>query len=117
MPNAQAWYESYATWGYRYGALVSYKIRISLIQYLRLVLNELGLMVCQWQQSGLMPGLQLSEDHLTTIFSRRMMRALQEQFGVRASMEYNIDRSLNKFILLLMGLRRDLLSSRVPVLP
>jgi hypothetical protein len=117
MPNAQAWYETYATWGYRYGALISHKLRISLIQYLRLVLKELGLMLGQWQRSGLVRGLRLTEDHLTTIFSRRMMKALEERFGVAVSNEYNIDRSLNKFLLLLINLRKDLLSPHLSVLP
>jgi hypothetical protein len=112
MPNAQAWYETYATWGHRYGALVSHKLRISLIQYLRLVLRELGLMLREWHRTGLMPRLQMTEDDLTAIFSRRMMVALREQFGVCVGAQYNIEHSLNRFILLLIKLRRELLYTR-----
>jgi hypothetical protein len=109
MPNAQDWHETYATWGYRYGALIWYKLKTSLIQYLRLVLHELGLMLRQWRHSGLMRGTQLTEDDLTAMFSRRMMKALEESFGVPVKAEHALDRSLNQFVLLLVRLRRDFL--------
>lgn len=111
LPNAQAWDETYATWGYRYGALVWYKLRTSLFQYLRLVLHELGLMLRQWRQSGLMRGVSLTEEDLSAMFSRRMMSALEELFGVQVGAHYAIDRSLNRFVLLLVRLRRDFLNA------
>lgn len=117
MPNARAWYETYSTWGYRYGALAWYKLRISLHQYLHFVLHELELMLREWQQRGLMHAPRIDEDSLTAMFSRQMMKALREMFGVSVKEDYNIRRSIGKFVLLLMGLRKDLLGACPPLLP
>lgn len=111
MPNAQAWEQTYAAWDFRYGALIWFKLKTSLIQYSKLVLHELGLMLRQWQQSGLMRGPSLTEDDLAAMFSRRMMTALEELFGVHAGAEYAIDRSLNRFVLFLVRLRAEFLTA------
>ncbi len=111
MPNACAWHETYSTWGYRYGELVWYKYRISLLQYLHFVLHELELMLREWQERGLMRGPRVNEADLTAMFSQQMMKALDEMFGVRVPAEYNIHRSLSRFVLLLMSVRKNLLSA------
>jgi hypothetical protein len=117
MPNARTWHETYATWGYRYGELVWYKLRISLLQYLHFVLHELELMMREWQAGGRMRGPRIEEADLTAMFSRQMMKALDELYGVRAQAEYNIHRSLSRFVRLVMSLRKDLLGAYSPRLP
>lgn len=108
MPNAAAWHETYATWGYRYGQLVCYKLRISLLQYLHFVLAELEQMLCAWQQRGIMGGARLDQDALTAMFSRAMMEAIDELFAIRVKVEFNIHRHLNRFVLLLLNVRKEL---------
>ena len=117
MPNAREWDQSYATWGYRYGHLVWYKLRISLLQYLHFVLAELEFMLREWQDRGLMNGPRINEDDLTDMFSRKMMEVIHELFSVRVKAEYNIHRHLNRFVLLLVHLRKDLATASSPLLP
>lgn len=107
MPNAHTWHETYARWNNRYGHLVWYKLRISLLQYLHFVLAELEQMLRVWQERGLMSGHRFNADDLTAMFSRKMMEVIQERFAVRMTAEYNIYRRLNHFVLLLMNLRKD----------
>lgn len=111
MPNSRAWHETYATWGYRYGHLVWYKFRISLLQYLHFVLAELEQMLRTWQERGILGGARFNEDDLTAMFSRQMMGLIHELFSVRVKTEYNIFRRLNRFVLLLLNVRKDMLGA------
>lgn len=107
LPNCRAWHETYATWGYRYGQLVWYKLRISLLQYLHSVLWELEQMIRIWHERGLV-SVRLDEDALTAMFSRQMMGLLREQFAIQIAADYNIHRNLGRFTLLLLNARKEL---------
>jgi hypothetical protein len=117
LPNAHAWHETYGTWGYRYGQLLWYKLRISLLQYLHAVLTELEQMLRAWQDRGLLRGPRIEEGDLTAMFSRKMLAILDERFAVRVAEPYNIHRRLNRFVLLLMNLRKELLGAEASMLP
>lgn len=108
MPNSRAWHETYATWGYRYGQLVWYKLRTSLVHYLYFVLAELEQMLRSWQERGLMGGARFDEGQLTEMFSRQMLGLIDESFGVRLRAGYNIHRHLNRFVLELLKVRKQL---------
>ena len=108
MPNSAAWHETYATWGYPAGQLISYKLRISLIHYMHFVLAELEQMLRSWQERGILGGARFNEDELTAMFSRKMMEILQELFAVRVPADYNIHRHLNRFLLQLLNVRKEL---------
>jgi hypothetical protein len=110
LPNSRAWYESYAGWSYRYGHMTWYKLRISLLQYLHSVLSELEQMLRAWQERGLLGGTRFNQDDLTAMFSRRTSDLIQELFAVRVSFDDNIHRHLNKFLRLLLSLRKDVLA-------
>jgi hypothetical protein len=106
LPNASKWHETYATWGYRYGQLVWYKLRVSLLQYLHWVLKELEQMLRIWQKRGLMGGSRLDDDALTAMFSRKMLGLIHDLFAMRATADYNIHHNLNRFLLLLLNVRK-----------
>jgi len=112
LPNSRAWHETYATWGYRYGQLVWYKLRISLLQYLHFVLLELEQMLRAWQERGLLGGARIDEDALTAMFSRKMMDLIHEQFAIRVAPDYNILRNLSRFVLLLLNVRKEVIGCR-----
>jgi siderophore synthetase component len=106
MPNSHAWHETYATWGYNYGQLVWYKLRISLLQYMHCVLAELEQMLRSWQERGILGGARFDEDELTAMFSRKMLELLHELFAVQVPTGYNIHRHLNRFVLQLLRVRK-----------
>lgn len=112
MPNSRAWHETYATWGYRYGQLVWYKLRISLLQYLHFVLAELEQMLRSWQERGILGGARFNENDLTAMFSRKMMALIHELFAVRVQVGYNIHHHLNRFVLLLLDVRKEVIGRR-----
>lgn len=107
LPNSHAWHETYATWGYRYGQLASYKLRISLLQYLHAVLKELEQTLRAWQERGLLGGARIDEDALTAMFSRKIMDLIHELFAIRVTADYNIHRNLSRFVLLLLNVRKE----------
>lgn len=107
MPNSTAWHETYATWGFRYGQLTWYKLRISLLQYLHFVLAELEQMLRSWQERGILGGARFDEDELTAMFSRKMMELIHELFDVRVHAGYNIHLHLNRFVLQLLSVRKE----------
>jgi hypothetical protein len=107
LPHAFHWYETYATWGYPLGYLVSYKLRTSLFHYLHFVLNEVEICLRTWEAQGLTGPRKFDGTSVTMIFSRHMMKALEEMFGVRVGAKYDIYHSLNRFVILLMRLRRE----------
>jgi len=112
MPRAWSWNDTYAGWGYRSSQLVWYKLHTSLFAYMHLVLNEINLSLCEWQGRGLLGGEKFGRDDVTMIFSRAMIRAIEEMFEFRVAAEYNIYRSLKRFVLDLMKLRLRLLRAR-----
>jgi hypothetical protein len=59
-----------------------------------------------WQERGLMGGSRLDDDALTVMFSRKMLGLIHELFAMRATADYNIDRNLNRFLLLLLNVRK-----------
>ena len=113
MPNSHAWHETYATWGYNYGQLVWYKLRISLLQYMHFVLAELEQMLRSWQERGILGGARFHEDELTAMFSRTMMQLLHELFAIQVPTGYNIHRHLNRFVLQLLKVRKALAAQPV----
>lgn len=117
MPNCHAWDQTYATWGYRYGQLVWYKLRISLLHYLHFVLKELEQMLRSWQQRGIMGGVRFHESELTAMFSRRMLGLIHELFGVRVPTDYDIHVHLNRFVRQLLNVRKELMGGRVGYSP
>jgi len=108
LPNAHAWHETYVTWGYRFGQMVWYKLKISLVQYLYFVLAELEQMLGIWQERGLMGGPRCNRDDLTMMFSRKMMELIEDLFGVSVAGTYNIYRHPNRFLSLLLNIRTEL---------
>jgi hypothetical protein len=102
MPNAWAWRETYGTWGYRYCDFPWYKWRISLYNYLHFVLNEIEVSLREWHGRGLLRGPKCEEGELTMLFSRHMFAAIERMFGTRIDAPYNIYRSLNRFVALLL---------------
>lgn len=115
MPHAWCWRETYDTWGYRYSEFVWYKLRISLFNYLHFVLNELEVSLRVWHERGLIGDPRCEQDTVTMIFSRHLFKAIEEICGVRVAEEYNIYRSLNRFVILLMKLRREVMDAAVPL--
>jgi hypothetical protein len=111
MPHSHAWHTTYGSWAYRYGPQVWYKCRISLQLYLHSVLSELEQMLRAWQERGMLGGTRFNEDDLTAMFSRQMRDLIQELFAVRVQLDYNIHRHLNRFLLLLLNIRKDLLGA------
>lgn len=111
MPYCHAWHEAYNTWGYRCGQLVSYKLAMSLGHYSYLVLAELEQMLRAWQERGIVGGARLSEDDLTWMFSRKMIDLIAELFGVHVAGgdKINVYRHPNRFVLLLLSVRRELI--------
>ncbi|MDY6947256.1 MAG: IucA/IucC family C-terminal-domain containing protein [Pseudomonadota bacterium] len=111
LPNAWAWRETYATWGYRYSDLLWYKWRVSLFDYLHFVLNEVEASLREWHERGLLPGPRCEPDEITMLFSRHMFAAVEKMFGVRGAKPYNIYRSLNRFVASLLKLRKAAMRS------
>jgi hypothetical protein len=107
MPHSWRWRETYDTWGYPHGECAWYKLQISLMHYLHFVLNEVELSLRQWHERGLVRGATFEEGEVTMLFSRHLFEAIQREFGIRAAARYNIYRSLNKFTIFLMKVRRE----------
>jgi hypothetical protein len=111
MPHSHAWHEAYGSFVYRYGPQVWYKCRISLQLYLYSVLTELEQMLRAWHERGLLGGARCNEGDLTAMFSRQVKNLVQELFAVRVELDYNIYRHLNKFLLLLLNIRKDIMGA------
>lgn len=109
LPHAWRWRETYGTWGYPLSECLWYKWKISLFQFMHFVLNELELAARQWHENGLLNERAIDEGEITMMFSRRLTQAIAELFGVRLRAEYNFYHQLNKFLLLLYGVRKDIL--------
>ena len=115
MPHDSSWRETYATWGYRYSEFAWYKLRISLFTYLHLVLNETELSLQDWHARGLIHCPNLETGDIATMFSRHLREALKAQFGVRV--ECDVQRSLNRFVISLLKIRRDIMGTWNSPLP
>jgi hypothetical protein len=112
LAHSWQWREAYDTWeNFPYGALPWRKWYVSLYQFLRMVLREVEQSLRQWHQDGLINGPLCGPDELTMAFSRHMFEGLERIFGVRVDSPYNIDRHLNRFLLLLSQLRRQALAT------
>lgn len=110
MPNAWSWREAYGTWGYSYGELAWWKLRSSLFGYLHFVLNELDLLLVEWSRRGIVRGPRFEKGDITMMFSRHMLQGIEDMFGVRAAEVYDIYRSVNRFTVFMMRLRRKLIA-------
>ena len=108
MPHEWAWYETYETWGYPYHQMIGQKLRTSLNQYLRYVINPIDVKVRDWRRSGSIEE-EFEPDEVTMMFSRHLFRLLREEFGFGDRAEYNIYRNLNRFVIALLKLRKNLL--------
>jgi hypothetical protein len=111
MPHSYSWRETYGGWQTRYGGLVCHKQRNSLLLYLHSVLSELEQMLHTWQQQGLLGGPRVKEGDLTAIFSRHVLDLIRELFAIRVQIDYDIHRHLNRFLLLLLSVRKRILAS------
>lgn len=112
LPNAWQWHEGYESWGaYPYCSLTWYKWRISLTQFLHMVLHEAEQSLQRWHRQGLLGGRPCAPGELTMAFSSHVFETIERMFGVRVSPTYNIHHSLNRFLLLLGKLRRDLIGT------
>lgn len=111
LPNGWAWRETYGTWGYRYCDFIWYKWRISLYGYLRLVLAEVESSLREWHERGLVRGPKCQEGELTMLFSHHLFAALERLFNTSMGARYDVLRSLNRFVIGLLKLRRAALQT------
>lgn len=112
LPNAWQWRDAYDTWGAsRYCDLIWYKWRISLVQFLHMVLHETELSLQHWHRHGLIGDPLCKPGELTLAFSRHLFELIEHRFGMRVGAPYDIHRSLNRFLLLLGKLRREIISA------
>ena len=112
LPNAWSWRETYEGWeGDRFAASVWYKWRISLLQYLHLVLHETEDSLREWQRQGLIGGSPCGEDEVTMMFSHCMFATIERMFGIHDGPAFNIFRSLNRFLILLSRVRGAVLDT------
>ncbi len=112
LPNSWSWRDSYDSWGdYPFASSLWFKWRISLSQYLDLVLHETEASLRDWQREGLIGGPPCREDEVTMLFSQSMFAALERTLGMPVGPVFDIRRSLNRFLILLGRLRRRLLDS------
>lgn len=105
------WRESYDLLaGHRYCELTWFKWRISLLQYLQLVLHQTEIALCAWRRAGRIGGASIEQDEITLLFSRCLFDELRQMFGHIAGLgpgaPYNVYRFLNRFLVLLAKLRR-----------
>ncbi|GFE81643.1 hypothetical protein GCM10011487_36430 [Steroidobacter agaridevorans] len=112
MPHAWSWRETYNTWGYPFSEFVWYKWRISLFNYLYFILADVETSLREWHERGLIDDWQCEPDEVTLIFSRHLFEALEEMFGIRVKTEYNVYRHLNRFLMLLLDVRKELLGMK-----
>lgn len=117
MPHAWSWRETYDTWGYPYGELVWYKLRISLFNYVHFILTEAEASLREWHERGLIGEWQCEPGELTMIFSDHLFKAVDEMFGVRLEKHYNVYRSMNRFLTFLLTIRRQTMGAARLSLP
>jgi len=119
MPYAWSWYESYGALlaGAPYVELAWWKLKVSLYAYLYFLEEELSQCMQKWHVTGLIGGPKFQDGDLTRIFSRHMMKAVEVLFGVRVRPEYNIYGSLNKFMMVLLQIRKELIAGKPRLLP
>jgi hypothetical protein len=112
LPGAERWHDAYGTLGpYRYCSQTWYKRRVSLQQFLQMFLKEVESSLQLWHRHGLVAGPPCGPDELTMAFSRHVFDAIERRFGVRVGAAYNIERFLNRFLLLVGRLRREIISA------
>lgn len=111
MPRSWCWHETYATLGYPGSQLVWYMYHVSLFGYLHLVLNPLEQSLQRWREQGVLPGPPIEPDAVTMMFSRHLLIAIEQQFGVRVPAPFNVYRSLNRFLILLLKVRREVMGA------
>jgi hypothetical protein len=109
LPHTFEWFSTYETWGYPMYQLVSNKIRISLFDYVHLVLAQLESAVREWQERGVIAGNKVGEGDLTFRFSRYLRRTIEWKFGMKEAEEYNIHSHLTRFVKFLMQVRREVM--------
>jgi hypothetical protein len=110
LPRACSWHETYGTWGFPYASTPSYKLRISLLQYVHLFIAELDVLLPEWHREAVLHGPPLRSGIALTTFARCMDETIGEMFGRRVPPECNLARSVNRFTAFLMMLRRELMS-------
>ena len=100
------WREAYDSLGnHRYAALTWFKWSVSLSQYLHFVLHQTETALRAWQREARIGGASIEQDETTMLFSLCLFDELRRMFGPVGA-PYNVYRSLNRFLLLLAGLRR-----------
>jgi hypothetical protein len=109
LPQMCEWFPTYETWGYRLYQLVSHKLRISLFDYLHLVLGELELAIREWQESG-MVGEKVREGQLTRQFSGYLRDAIEEKYGLTEGESYDVRHHICRFVKFLMLVRRNIMA-------
>lgn len=107
------WHAAYDSWGnHRYADQLWFKWNISLTQYLTLVLKQTEAALRDWHGAGRLGGVPPQPDEASLVFSEYLFEALEQMFGIQAGPRYNVHHSLNRFLILLAKVRRDLLAAR-----
>jgi hypothetical protein len=117
LPQEWSWREAYASWGYRHAESVWYKLSTSLFGLLHLVLHETEVSLREWRERGLIDCAPVAEGELTLRFSRQLNAAIEELFGIRAGVHFDIYRSMKRFLLVLLRVRRDIMGPAPRLLP
>jgi hypothetical protein len=113
MPDSALWHQTYATMNPStpYVQLVSWKFKMSLNAYLHFVLADVNRYLREWQSRGLMAGRKIADDYLTDAFSHHLFREIAAVYGAREASEYNVYRSLNKFVKFLLKIRGEVITT------
>src|ERR1700733_2405037 len=106
LPYSWSWHEAYGSMaaGTPHVELIWWKLWMSLYAYLHYVLDPLNRCLQKWRAAGLIGGDPIEDDDLTVRFSRHLVHAVEDMFGVRCRYDANIYRSLKQFLIVLIKL-------------
>ncbi len=110
MPYASRWHETYGTWGHPYHQMVSYKLRVSLTDFVYLVLRALARSLEGGPAQREIAAAGLSAENVIVTFWRALAVELNERYGVRVRATCEGRYSMNAFILNLMHARSLLIA-------
>lgn len=114
MPRAHSWHETYATSGFPHGGVTSHKLKISLLQYLDLVLRELDEVMAIWRRRGLLPASRLREGDVLTLFRYQLLHSVELLFDVRPPAACRVRGSATQLACFLLGVRRKIIAKTAP---
>jgi hypothetical protein len=111
MPNSFNWHRTYGSWDLPMAQLASFKLRTSLFDYVFLFLHELDCRIREWRHEKCLYVPTGKYESFTHSFSRAIRAQIKDRYGVSEGQDYDLYESLNRFVIFLMKLRRDLLNS------